>query len=310
MNIRHLKYFISVAEHLNFTKAAEEFYIAQPAMSQLISGMEKELDTQLFIRNKRSVQLTKAGEVFLEEARGIVERYDQAVQKLQEADGMKASSLRVAYWGPYEQLFLPTLLERFGATHPEVTLTLFQRTLRDLTEELENGLIDVAFSSPYSFQNKQVFHQRILGTSPACAVFHWGHPLSNTATLPPSFLGREKMLIMDMHGSKDFTVFMDACKRNGFTPTIIGQSPHYENLLLMAQSGIGTALLPQSLAERCPPQLRFIRLEGDITASVAVSWLKSNTNPSIPMLLKLIEATMPPPVEVPSAKKRASAAKK
>ena len=203
MDIRHLKYFLSVGRLLNFTKAAEEQHIAQPSMSQLIASMEKELGISLFDRSNRSVRLTAAGKVFFDEVKLVVARYDEAVRKTQRAAAGSTGLLRVGYWGPYEQILIPKLLAKFHRTYPDIDVSIRQDDNRILISDLESEVIDVVFSSPYPFQNREDFCCILLDTSEQCAVVYKSHPLAGRLKINPRELSGEKLILLDMQDKRD-----------------------------------------------------------------------------------------------------------
>jgi DNA-binding transcriptional LysR family regulator len=284
-----MNYFISVARHLNFTKAAEEHHIAQPSMSQIISSMEKQLGTKLFIRNNRSVTLTPAGRVFYEEAKLIAAKFDEAVEKTKLASSGMEGALRIGYWGPYEQILIPKLLSKFHRRYPNIDLTIKQDNNRVLVDNLENQVIDVVFSSPYPYQEKETISCILLDTSDECAVVYKNHPLAKEKRIDPSILNNEKFVLLDMQDPQDYMKMQNDCRRNGFTPGIIKQPVQYENLLLMVEAEIGITLLPRCLEKYTSPELCFIELDGDMSIDFCVSWLKDSKNASILLLLDIIK---------------------
>jgi DNA-binding transcriptional LysR family regulator len=292
MDIRHMNYFISVARHLNFTKAAEEHHIAQPSMSQIISALEKELDTKLFLRNNRTVTLTPAGKVFFEEAKLIAAKYDEAVKKTKLASSGMEGTLRIGYWGPYEQVLIPKLLSKFHRRYPDIDLTIKQDNNRVLVDNLENEVLDVVFSSPYPYQEKETISCILLDTNNECAVVYKNHPLAKEKKIDPSVLNNEKFVLLDMQDPQDYIKMQNDCRRNGFTPKIVSQPVLYENLLLMVEAEIGITLLPRCLEKYTSPELCFIELNGDMSIDFCVSWSKNNSNPSIRLLLNIIEEEM------------------
>jgi DNA-binding transcriptional LysR family regulator len=289
VDIQHMKYFISVAQLLNFTKAAEEQHIAQPSMSQIISAMEKELGAKLFVRNNRSVRLTPAGQAFFDEAKLVVARYEEAVKKTALAASGAEGTLRVGYWGPYEQILIPKLLAKFHRTYPNIELSIKQDDNKVLIHDLENEVIDVVFSSPYPFQGREDFSCILLDSSEECAVVYRSHPLALLNKITPRELNSEKFVLLDMQDAQDALKLQRDCLRNGFTPNIISRQTQYGNLLMMVESEIGITLLPRCLEPYTTPELHFIAMEGDMSVDMCVSWLRNRKNQSIQMLLNIIE---------------------
>ncbi len=289
MDIQHLRCFLSVAKLLNFTKAAEEQQIAQPSMSQIIVSMEKELNTKLFERNNRSVRLTPAGRVFYDDAIIIVAKFDEAVRKIQSASTGKAGVLRVGYWGPYEPILIPKLLARFRRAHPKIELSIRQDSNKALIESLNNDLIDIVFSSPYPFQDRDDISLMLLDSSPSCAVVHKNHPLADVGKISPEFLNNEKFVLLDMQDPQDNSKLHKDWMRNGLRPSIITRPTLYENMLLMVEAEIGITMLPRCLQPFTGPNLRYIELEGDMAVDFCIAWSKKNKNPAIRLLLNIIE---------------------
>lgn len=153
MELRHLRYFVAVAEALSFRGAAEKLHIAQPPLSAQIKGLEAELRVRLFERTTRSVQLTHAGRVFLEEARAVLAASAQAERRAREAERGLAGTLRIGMIAPVANVWLAGILRRFRQQFPEVQLSLFDLTsaeqLRRLQgRELDAGLLRPPVASP------------------------------------------------------------------------------------------------------------------------------------------------------------------
>lgn len=283
-----MKYFISVAEHLNFTRAAEDHHISQPSMSQIISSLEKQLNTKLFVRNNRTVTLTPAGKVFYEEAKLISAKFEEAVKKTQLVASGVEGALRIGYWGPYEQILIPKFLSRFHRAYPKIHLTIIQDNNKALITQLEKEIIDVVFSSPYPFQGREDITCILLGTSAQCVVVHKNHPLAKEKKISLKQLSQEKFVFLDMQDPRDYLKLLKDFERNGFKPNIISQPTQYNNLIMMVESEIGITLLPRCLKQYTSPELRFIELDSDMTIDFCVSWLKNSQNPSIPLLQNII----------------------
>ncbi len=293
MDIEHLRYFLSVAKFLSFTKAAGEQHIAQPSMSQIIASMEKQLGAKLFERSNRSVRFTPAGRVFYDEAIILVERYDEAVKKLHSASSGMAGVLRVGFWGPYEPILIPRLLATFRRSYPKIELSIRQDSNTALVEALSNDLIDIVFSSPYPFQDRDDISFLLLDSSPSCAVVHQNHPLAGVGRISPEFLNNEKFVLLDMQDPQDNGKLQKDWIRNGLKPAIVTRPTQYENMLLMVEAEIGITLLPRCMEPFTGPNLRYIELEGDMSVDFCVAWSKKNKNPAVRLLLNIVEEENP-----------------
>lgn len=293
MDIRQFQYFISVAKHLNFTKAAKEHFIAQTAMSQQIMSIEKKLDVQLFIRSNRSVQLTPAGSVFLREAKLMVSIAEEAIRKTQHAACGFVGSLKVGFLGPNEKRFLPELIRKFRHNYPNINLTFIQNSTETINSSLERGLLDIAFTESYNLEQIPNIEYKVICSHPICIVLHREHPLASEATINLASLVHESFVAIDSqeyHGA--FERMVDFCiTKGGFPPQIVSQHRHPETVLLMIEAGVGLALLPHYFFNAyVNPNLKFIELsgDGDLVHSI-VAWGKDHNNPSVPLFLKEID---------------------
>ncbi|MBP2649926.1 MAG: transcriptional regulator AlsR family [Firmicutes bacterium] len=293
MDIRQIQYFISVAEHLNFTKAAKEHFIAQTAMSQQIMALEKQLAVQLFIRNNRSVQLTPAGSVFLREAKLMVSITQEAIRKTQHAASGFVGSLKVGFLGPNEKRFLPELIRNFRHNYPNIDLTFTQNSTETINSSLKLGLLDIAFTESYKLQQIPDFEWKTICSDQICIVLHREHSLANESAINLSSLAHESFVTIDAqeyHGA--FERMLDFCITKGhFTPKIISQHRDPETVLLMIEAGVGVALLPHYFFNAyINPNLKFIELEGDGDLAYSiVAWRKDYDNPSIPLFIKELD---------------------
>lgn len=155
MDIRGLKYFISAAECLNFTRAAKECFITQTAMSQHIANMEKELGFQLFRRNNRNVELTTAGRDFYEQMKAVVHSYDNAVRHSQNLSSGGEGSVVVAVPSCIEGLIFMSRLRYFKTHYPTIKLTVNLISPRYMVDRLRRGECDIAICWPYDMMEAE-----------------------------------------------------------------------------------------------------------------------------------------------------------
>ena len=146
MNINQLKYFISVAEYRSFTKAANQFYISQTAITQQIQTLEESMGVTLIDRSRRPIMLTPAGNVFLNEARAILERMDMAVSRVRDASTGLVGTLRIGYTKGYERSNLSNLLRSFHQEYPNILITCSRCDTDMLAAGLLNGDYDMIFT--------------------------------------------------------------------------------------------------------------------------------------------------------------------
>lgn len=293
IDIRQLQYFISVAEHLNFTKAAKEHFIAQTAMSQQIMTIEKQLGVKLFIRNNRSVQITPAGHIFLREAKLIVAMTEEAIRKTQYAAAGFVGSLKIGFLGSNEKRFLPEIIRKFRQNYPNISLNFIQDNTETINDYLERDLLDIAFTESYNLHKIHNFECKTLCSDPIGVVLHREHPLATETKINITALTYEPFVAIDSqeyHGA--FERMMEFCiTKGGFTPKIVSQHRHPETVLLMIESGVGVTLLPSYFYNAyVNPNLKFVEIEGegDMVHSI-IAWKKECTDPSIQLFLKYFD---------------------
>lgn len=165
MELRHLRYFVTVAETLNYRRAAERLRVAQPALSKQIKDLEHHVGAQLLNRNTGGVSLTDAGSVFFEEALDILERAEMAIDAVQEAKNGRRGRLNIGSLGAMSASFLPAALSLFRTQFPKVEVHLAETSLQDQHSELKTGRIQVGFSidreNDEHFESFEVFNKTI-----------------------------------------------------------------------------------------------------------------------------------------------------
>jgi len=174
VELRHVRYFIAVAEELNFRRAAERLHIVQPGLSQQISRMESELGLALLERTKRRVELTDAGQLFLGEARALLERYEQAVTSARQAAAGQAGSLDVGFVGPAIYSVLHSVARAYLKSFPNVNLVLHELNSAEQLDRIIAGTLDVGFVR-LPVRDKRVLTMQLI-SEPIIIVLPEGHP--------------------------------------------------------------------------------------------------------------------------------------
>ncbi|MBV9229224.1 MAG: LysR family transcriptional regulator, partial [Chloroflexi bacterium] len=193
MELRHLHYFIAVAEELHFGKAAERLQMAQPPLSQQIRQLEDELGVQLFYRTKRHVQLTEAGHVFLQEARQTLIQAEQAIVAARRAGRGELGRLAIGFVGSATSDILPTLIRGFQERYPEVELLLRELTTAQQVRALQDGRIHVGILRPPVHDD--TLRIETLFKEPLIVALPERHPLSSQVQLPIEALAREHFIL-------------------------------------------------------------------------------------------------------------------
>ena len=245
MELRHLRYFVAVAEERHFGRAAARLKIAQPPLSRQIQALEKELGLLLFERTRRQVDLTPAGETFLTHARRIFEAVDLAVHEAQRAGKGESGRLVVSYPSTFASSGMPELVRAFRAKFPLVELVLHELPPQQQLDEIREGRVDVGFvrgpiDDP-SFETELVRREAFLAALPS------GHPLASRKVVPLSLLAREPFVLFPRHrGPGYFDYILRLCNNAGFTPRIVQEAPQMDIVSLVA-ANLGVSLVPASV---------------------------------------------------------------
>jgi len=186
MELRHLRYFAAVAAHGSFSRAAANLHLTQPALSRQVKDLEEELGVPLFVRGTNVVKLTEAGELFYEEARDLLARADQAIQRVR---GQATSEvLRVGYGPSLTTGIMPKALERFQAAVPRVRIELEDLTPREMVEKVRGGLLDLVIVPATAETAIQGFQWSELRRMSLVLLLAKDHPLARLRKIPPKRL--------------------------------------------------------------------------------------------------------------------------
>ncbi len=245
MELRHLRYFVAVAEELHFGRAAAKLHISQPPLSQQIRRLEKELRAPLFQRTKRHVELTNAGRVFLEEARALVAQAEQAASSAQRASRGEIGQLTVgcALWADF--LNGARIIGRFAQRHPDVELELRDLTATEQISALETGGIDVGILRP-PVPNKSLVSE-CLTSENLVVAFPRGHPFKNRERIPWTALGEQPYILFSRRRAPAFEALIErACDQAGVTLKVKYEVEHPQTVLAVVEAGLGVSLVPAS----------------------------------------------------------------
>ena len=283
MNINQLKYFIAVAEYRSFTKAANQYYISQTAITQQIQALEETMDVQLIDRSRRPITLTPAGNVFLGEAKAILERMNAAIGRVRDASTGLVGSLRVGYTKGYERSNLSNLLRAFHQEYPNILITCCRCDTDTLAAGLLNGDYDIIFTwdSTNILEEGQVDH-RLVERVPLVVALYAGHPLSGRHTLNRKELRGESILYMSPSGRDDSfgdSRFIELYRKAGYQPDILFRSSDAESVLMMVAAEEGISILPSYVTSKLKDadNLVFIPLVGEEEYEEIIAvWKKEN----------------------------------
>ena len=245
MELRYLRYFVTVAERRNFTRAAEELRVAQPAISQQIKTLEDELGVMLLLRTKRSVKLTAAGMAFLREAKAILAHAEQSKLVAKRAAQGEIGSLSIGCFGSAVSNFLPELLQEYRRKFPAVRVHLFEMTPEQQLQALAQEKIDVGFTRPLSGEAGKTLAQERIYRDRLVLALPESHALAKAKSVQLAKLVEEDFVMFRRAEAPELVDQMTAlCAQAGFSPRVVSEPPMMSSVLMTVAAGIGVALVP------------------------------------------------------------------
>jgi DNA-binding transcriptional LysR family regulator len=288
MELRHLRYFVAVADELHFGRAAERLHIAQPPLSQQIKQLENELGFDLFYRTKRSVVLTEAGGVFLAEVRKIFMQLEQAVQVGQQTSRGEVGKLVIGFVSSTAYNVLPDILRKFRRDVPGVTLELHELTTNEQYSRLSDRRIDIGFVRPpvneVACCTETVFWEALIVALPE------GHHLANQADVVVNSLRNEQFILFPRHFSPGlYDAIISVCQQAGFSPMVTQEAIQMQTIVSLVAGQMGVAIVPASL-QRLQRQGVVYKEMRDPMPEVAtnVIWRRGDTSPTIQAFLSVV----------------------
>jgi DNA-binding transcriptional LysR family regulator len=288
MELRHLRYFVAVAEELHFRRAAERLYVAQPAVSEQVRKLEAELGVRLFDRTHRSVTLTTPGVALLEEARRVLHQADVAQRAARNAGRRELGRLRIGYLPDAMPPAVPKALSHFRNAAPSIGIVMETGRPLQLIDDIRQGRLDLAIVSlPAPVAGLRVAP---LGDDVGVAALPEPHVLSREPEIDPRRIADAPLLLLPRVANSAFHDSVIACWREaGLTASPVEMpEPHVEHLLLAVAAGGGIGVLPAAAAARHSlPGVRFVPLTPAPTTEVAAI-TRNESSTSVACLMKLV----------------------
>lgn len=289
LELRHFSYFLAVAEELHFRKAAERLFISQPGLSRQIRQMEEILQAELFIRTKRSVALTAAGEFLYHEIKYMFNHIEFVEKQVGMIDKGLDGEIRLGFLGSAMQQVIPSLLMKMNGQFPKIRSSLEEMSNHDQLKAILHDDLDLGFvrleNLPDGLLIKPVYKDTFSLVVPQN---HW--------------LSRENFTGVDQAKEESFILFsvdysstyyhkiISICEDKGFRPTVSHKSVHAQTIFKLVEIGLGVAIVPTALQHGYNLGVKFIEIK-DIPqeAVLSVVWKADNRNPVLHQVINLIE---------------------
>jgi DNA-binding transcriptional LysR family regulator len=287
VELRHLRYFLAVAEERHFGRAARRLRIAQPPLSRQIQALEAELGFALFDRSRRRVELTAAGAALVSHARRVFDAIELGVHEARRAASGQTGRLAVGYLPSVAFSGLPELLGAFRARSPGVELVLRELPPHEQIEALKDGRIDVGFiRGPI---RDAALASRRVRSEPLVVALPLRHPLTSHPRLALEMLAREPFVSFPRHRSPAFFDFlMRLCHDAGFTPCIVQEAPQLDMVSLVA-AGFGVAIVPGSVRNARRPGVVYRPIAGDPRTDLLIVWRLDDSSPVLRDFLGVVD---------------------
>ncbi|ACL19873.1 transcriptional regulator, LysR family [Desulfitobacterium hafniense DCB-2] len=290
MNYLRLKYFTVIAKHLNFSKAAQELYISQPALSKHIMELEKHFGTALFVRTNRNLILTAAGKVLLSEAEKIFAREPEVFHLVKEASAKEAGKLSIAFVSTSLSFHIPLLVKHYNQDYPMVDVSLQRLPWGKVEHAVINNQADIGFIISFDDHYLPFLDSHVLTRTYSAIVAAHDHPLATQDKVHISQLKNEHFIQVSPSTQPiPYNYIILLCENAGFTPNIATTCPLVETVLMMVQAGLGISVLSRLAPVKGMDNLKFIDIEGVTPSSFSVVWKKDSNNPYLERFINRIK---------------------
>jgi DNA-binding transcriptional LysR family regulator len=276
MELRHLRYFVAVAETENVTRAAASLHVAQPAVSRQIRDLEEELGVALLERSAKAVRLTEPGRLFLAEARAVLQRADEAVAAVRAVADGSTGEIHVGYAPSLTVEILPRALRRFQADLPGVRVALHDFSSEEMVAGLRDGRLHLALMvKPADEQLRDLrFHE--LARYPMCVAVAPSHSFAERASLTLASVAPEPLVGYSRNDYPEYHESLAALfSSTGRSPRLVEEHDSVTSLIAAVEAGRGIALVPSCMACMVGPRLKILPLSAS-TAAVIVGALHRN----------------------------------
>ena len=293
MTIAQIKYFTTVAKCLSFTKAAEQLFLSQPALSRHIRNMEEELNIQLFVRTNTGIRLTPAGSTLY---LGMEDLYNTYIGLVENASKVQQGHSGILNVGVLEETntadFLPRVYHALTKEFPSVELRLHTGSFDFLTSNLYSGKLDVMFNLQFEVAQKESILYQYVSRSKDHIVMSKYHPLAKKERITLEDVRGETFVMISPEDNPESSPLIFAiCKEHGFVPQV-----HYAKTLgeqiLWITAGMGVSILDSRSNLKLNPDVKFYEMESNWDPSLVVAWNQNNYNPLISIFLKKLNEVL------------------
>jgi DNA-binding transcriptional LysR family regulator len=290
MELRHLRYFVAVAEALSFTKGAEKLHLAQPSLTRQIKDLEEEIGVHLLNRSKRQVALTEEGRSFLADAKRVLAHSAEIVDSVQRLRDHEIVTLKIGYVANLFPALLPATLVSFQRKFSTVSINLFDMTYGDQFRALKDGKIDLGFVGSRKAIEERGLQIRSIASDKTVAALPQRDRLAKKAVVklkdlkPMFFVGMSEA---SHPGYRDWLTA--TCRRAGFAPKVLQDADIERFVIEAVGAGLGVALLPDQVKTLPHQNVVFRPLIPTVLTESCIAWRSDNTSTALKAYVEIVK---------------------
>jgi DNA-binding transcriptional LysR family regulator len=283
MELRHIRYFLAVAEERHFTRAAAKVGIGQPPLSQQIKDLEGEVGTALFRRLAHGAELTEAGEAFLAGVKEMPLVAEKATMAARRAARGELGSLRVGFTSTATfNVVVPSAIRSFRRAYPDIYLTLEEANTPRLVAGLREGTIDAVFLRPGTLDTEELQLRR-LSDEPMVVALPKRHPAAGQQKIDLARLKDDPFLLFPREiAPMIYDTVVNACRKAGFEPTIGQVAPHFTSIVNLVAAELGVSIVPASMIQVRVMGITYRQIAGQQPMTrLALAYRRGETSPVV-----------------------------
>ena len=289
LELRHLRYFVAVAEELHFGRAALKLHLAQPPLSQQIRKLETILGYRLFTRSSRSVSLTAPGEIFLERARQTLKKVERDIEETRSVGRGEVGSLHIGFVGSAMLTTLPGIFRSYREAYPLVTLHLHESFTARVIEGLENRTLDAGIlrdGDPVEGLTVSPIY-----SEPYVAVLPASHPRAKQKSISPAALRNEPFVYYPRHaGTRAFEKPLTIFEKHGFRPQIVQEASHWLTIVRLVGAGLGVSIAPACVRRITSPDVVCVPFRDTaVVSNVELALFVGERRPIVERFAKIVK---------------------
>jgi DNA-binding transcriptional LysR family regulator len=283
MELRHIRYFLAVAEERHFTRAAAKVGIGQPPLSQQIKDLEREVGVALFHRLAHGAELTEAGKAFLAGVKEMPSIAERATMAARRAARGETGSLRIGFTPSTTfNVVAPSAIRDFRRAYPEIRLTLEEANTTRLVIGLQDGTFDAVFLRPGA-PGAEELQLRQLVEEPMVVALPRGHPAAALKRVDLALLRDDPFLLFPREIAPTvYDTVVDACRKAGFEPLISQLAPHFSTIVNLVAAELGVSIVPASMMQVRAAGVAYRQIAGQPpTTQLALAYRRGETSPVV-----------------------------